>query len=281
MKASWSDNPVNVVVLASGVNKVPLYDGYTPGYKSLLPYHGRASVQYVLDALSTVDAIGQICILGPQALLEKELANRPADDRITLAEGGETFLESLVTGLERFRSSPAVLFVTADIPLLKPAAVSDFLSGCAQAKTEYPHNVFVSAVPRTDYVGDFRRFTKPFNRFRDISVCHGNLFLADPDLLENPALRERVNRLYAGRKGIWSRFAPGWQVALAYLIGVDLLHILTLKQMADFASRHLGVGIIPVLVHHPEITMDVDEAEDYQFVQEQIEKTAERLVPCN
>ncbi len=27
-----------------------------------------------------------------------------------------------------------------------------------------------------------------------------------------------------------------------------------------------GVGIIPVIVEHPEITIDVDEAADYEFV---------------
>jgi CTP:molybdopterin cytidylyltransferase MocA len=282
MKTSGSNGPINVVVLASGVNTIPLYEGYVPGYKALVPYDGRTSVQYVLDALSAVDRIGEICIEGPRALLEKELSDRRAkDDRITLVEGGDTFLDSLVIGLQHFRTSRVVLFVTADLPLITPGAVQDFLSACANATTEYAQNVYIAAAPKSSYTGGYRNFTKPFNWYRDIRVCHGNLFLLNPDLLGNKDLRKRVSRLYATRKSVWSRFAPGWQVALTYLIGVDLLHIVTLHQMAAIASRHLGVGIIPVLIDHPEITIDVDDQDDYRFVQDRIEERAKGLIPCS
>jgi hypothetical protein len=167
------------------------------------------------------------------------------------------------------------LFVTADLPLLTSEAVQDFLAGCrkkAAVSEHYAQNIHVSAVPRTSYQGDYRKFTKPFNRFRDIHVCHGNLFVVDTDLLNNRDIRKRVTRMYDGRKSILSRLAFGWQIALTYLIGVDLLHVLTLRYMAATASRFLGVGIIPVLVSHPEITIDVDDADDYEFVQRQILK---------
>jgi molybdopterin-guanine dinucleotide biosynthesis protein A len=280
MKAGLLDNRTDVVVLGGGLNTIPLYEGYEPGYKALIPYEGRASIHYVLDALSAVDAIGRICIEGPRALLKPELATRRPDSRLSLVEGGATFLESLLIGLEHFRDSRAVLFVTADLPLLTPEAVQDFLAGCADATTDYEQNLYVAAVPEESYMGDYTRATKPFNRYRDISACHGNLFLANPDLLENQDLRRRVERLYGGRKNGLSRLAVGLPLALTFLIGVDLFHFLTLRQMADYASRHLGIGIIPVLVNHPEITMDVDEPDDYQFVMGQIEKRTERLVAC-
>lgn len=270
MAVPKADPPIDVVVLAGGLNAIPLYDGYVPGYKALIAYKGRTSIDYVLDALRASPGIGRICIAGPRTLLEDTLSHRPAGGGITTVEGGATFLDSLIVGLEHFRSSRAVLFVTADMPLLTTGAVTDFLAGCAAAPTSRAQNIHVAAVPRTCYQGHYLTMTKPFNRYADIQVCHGNLFLIDTDLVDNQELRKRVAVMYDGRKTGLSRLAFGWQVALTYLIGVDLLHILTLRYMAERVSRLFGIGVIPVLVSHPEITVDVDGPEDYTFVQDQL-----------
>jgi CTP:molybdopterin cytidylyltransferase MocA len=281
MVSGTQGDPIDVVVLASGVNTIPLYDGYVPGYKALVPFDGKGSLQYVLDALFAVEVIGRIGIEGQREPLEREISGRRASGRIDLMDGGATFLDSVVIGLEHFRHAPAVLFVTADLPLLTPVAVADFLAACARATTTYEHNVFVSAVPRPRYTGAYRRFTKPFNHYRDIQVCHGNLFVADPGLLGNRDIRRQVNRLYSTRKSVLSRFVFGWRVALTYLIGVDLLHTVTLRRMAEVASQQLGVGVVPVLIDHPEITVDVDDADDYRFVRDRIEEQRrERTLPC-
>ena len=279
-EASESDTPVNVVILAGGLNTIPLYDGYVPGPKALISYEGKPSIEYVLDALCAAPGIGQICIEGPRALLQEALSNRvttQAQGRLAFVEGGATFPDSLVIGLEHFRSSRSVLFVTADLPLLTPQAVTDFLGGCAATTTTRKQNIHVAAVPQAAYTGEYRNATKPFNRYRDIHVCHGNLFRVDTALLNNHDIRKRVATMYDGRKSGLSRLAFGWHIALTYLIGVDLLHVLTLRYMAEIASRFLGVGIIPVLVSHPEITMDVDEADDYRFVQDRLRRPLESV----
>ena len=118
---------LDVVVLASGVNQVPLFEGYVPGYKALLPYHGKASIQYVLEALRGVPAVGRICVEGPCQQLQRELAAALSETErsLTVIEGGTTFLESLVRGLEHFATSKRVLFITADLPLVTPAAIQD------------------------------------------------------------------------------------------------------------------------------------------------------------
>lgn len=266
---SQSHGVLDVVVLASGLNQIPLYEGYVPGYKALIPYHGKASIQYVLDALSTVPHLGRICIEGPCALLEQELASRPDRARFTLVEGGSTFLDSLVVGLKHFAASAEVLFITADLPLVTPEAIEAFVAGAQASHAE----LCVSVVPRTCYTGPYQHFTKPFNRYRDISLCHGNLFRVSPKLLQDPALQARINAFYAGRKNaLKTTLALGWQLAVVYMIGVELLHVLTLAQLARFASRHLGFEIAPVIVAHPGISIDVDEPDDYTFVHDRIEE---------
>jgi CTP:molybdopterin cytidylyltransferase MocA len=266
---------LDVVVLASGVNQVPLFEGYVPGYKALLPYHGKASIQYVLEALRGVPTVGRICVEGPCQQLQQELAaalSEP-DHPLTLIEGGTTFLESLVLGLEHFSTSKRVLFITADLPLVTPAAIQDFLEAGTSARTG-DAQLAIAVVPRSCYTGPYHHFTKPFNRYRDIAICHGNLFLVDPQLLKLPQLKEKINKFYAGRKNaLLTTLALGWRLALVYMIGVELLHILTLRQLARFTSRQLGFTVAPVLVSHPGISIDVDEPDDYAFVRDRIEES--------
>lgn len=272
---SRDDGTIDVVVLASGVNQIPLFEGYEPGYKALIPFQGKASLLYVLEALDRVPAVGRVCIEGPVALLTEALKERLPDPRLTLCEGGKSFLDSIVIGLEHFRSSADVLFVTADIPLITPEAIVDFLAASDAAPTEYDENLYISVVSLDAYTGPYAHFTKPFNRYRDVSLCHGNLFRASPKLLDHPTLRPRIERLYAGRKNaLASALALGWQIAVSYMVGVELLHIARLGEMSAYASHHFGFGIVPVLTPHPEITIDVDEADDYDFVQARLAERA-------
>ncbi|WP_395141765.1 nucleotidyltransferase family protein [Armatimonas sp.] len=271
-----SSKAIDVVVLASGINRVSLFEGYVPGYKALIMYHGRTSIQYVLDALQGVPAVRRICIEGPRQLLEQELAGRLSKDPLfpekplTIIEGGVTFLDSLIVGLEHFAASPAVLFITADLPLVTAAAIEDFLCAYAYSASD----LAIAVVPRKSYTGAYTHFTKPFNRYRDISICHGNLFIASPKLLRKPALKAKINRFYAGRKNaIATTLALGWKLAFIYMFGVEIFHRLTLTQMAQVASKQLGFQITPLLIEHPGISIDVDEPDDYAFVRDRIEES--------
>ncbi|MEI6914740.1 MAG: hypothetical protein WCL39_06375, partial [Armatimonadota bacterium] len=70
----------------------------------------------------------------------------------------------------------------------------------------------------------------------------------------------------ARKNAVKSALATGWRVGLSYVVGVQLLHLLTLDEMARIASKRFDTGIVPVLIDHPEITVDIDESADYEFV---------------
>jgi len=270
--AGTAADRVNAVVLAGGINRIPLFDGYTPGYKALVPFRGRPSILYTLDALKAVPQVARVCIAGPEADLRPALEGTVyGGSACAFAAGGETLRDNIFSGLRHFAGSPRVLVLTADLPLITPQAIADFLAACERVKTADMTTLFLSVVPRRCYTGPYERFTKPFNRFRDIEVCHGNLWLADPRLLQNTQVTGRINRIYAARKNpVASALAVGPHVGLAYLLGVHLLHALTLERMTRIAARCFGVGSVPVIVEHPEITIDVDEPADYRFVVEQL-----------
>lgn len=266
---NWNSKSIDAVVMASGVNRIPLFEGYVPGYKALIPFHGRNSIEYVLDALEGVPAVKRICIVGPKDLLQDALDSRMSPRKLEFEQGGETLLDSMMAGLRHFQSSSAVLVISADLPLITPSAITDFLTAAATLTTDYDQNLYVSVAPKECYTGPYTGFSKGFNRFRDITLCHGNLFIADPRLAANHAATERVNSLYRGRKNaLTSALALGLRITIAYMLGVELLHIVSLRQMARIASYRFGFGIIPVVVNHPEIAIDVDEPNDYEFVRD-------------
>jgi hypothetical protein len=90
-------------------------------------------------------------------------------------------------------------------------------------------------------------------------------------LLQNSRATGRIDRIYRARKNpVATALAVGLPVGLAYVLGVHLLHALTLEQMTRIATRAFGVGGVPVILEHPEISIDVDEPADYRFVVEQL-----------
>src|SRR5262249_29955141 len=67
--AEMAGDSVNAVVLAGGINHRPLFEGYTPGYKALVPLRGRPAILYPLDALMAAPQVERVCIVGPEAEL--------------------------------------------------------------------------------------------------------------------------------------------------------------------------------------------------------------------
>ena len=262
---------VNVVVLAGGINKVPLFDGYEPGPKALLPVCGRPLLEYTLDALRGIPQVRRVCVVGPERDERLGVSATILSGSYEFAPGGRTLLDSISSGVRQCRGTPYILVVTADTPLLTRPVVEEFLTTCRGVRTPYPESVFLSMVPARCFTGMFRRVAKRFSRFRDVTVCHGNLALVTPGVVEKASAPGRLNTLYAARKSVVrSALAVGWQVGLSYLFGVHFWPVLTMERMSRIVSRRFGVGLIPVILERPEVAIDVDEPSDYCFVSAQL-----------
>lgn len=251
---------MDALVLAGGINRIQLYDGYVPGYKALVPFSGKISLQYVLDALSATQ-VRRVGIVGPKGL--RPAVRDPSD--YAFFPAGKTLMESLFIGLEHFRSCDALLCTTADLPLLSPKAITDFVRACTDQASD--GEIFWSLVPESAFTAPFAESTKGFNRFRDIAICHGNLYLLRPGPLLASNLRFRLNGLYRSRKSTArAALVLGPMVGLSYLIGVRLLRLFSLGEMTGLVSRRLALKLVPILLPHPEVCLDVDEPQDYTLV---------------
>ena len=266
---------VDAIVLAGGINHIELYPGYTPGYKSLLEVGGRPSIVYTLEALAATSRINRVCIVGPADELRPALAKHLPGRDYEFIDGGETFFESVEHGLRHLQGDDFVMVATADIPLITAGAIRDFLEACDGLESKFSENICISLVPREAYIGPYEQFTKHFNPFRDVEVCHGNLLLVDPGILDNEEATSRINAIYNARKNpLGTARAVGLRVGLSYAFGVEVTSLLSLQRMARIASWRFKLGLLPVLIDHPEITIDIDEPADYQFVLHQLEAAA-------
>ena len=254
---------VSAIIMAGGVNRISLYDGYRPGYKALLNINGTASIRYPLNALRQSRYVRDICVVGAR----EDLVDAVGDPAVAFTPPGGSLLESIVAGLSFYRDRAFVLATTADLALLSGTIVDAFIEACAATPTVFETNLFLSVVRKQDFTGPFGRVDKIMARFRDGTFCHGNVAIVQPALLDDAAAMERINAVYAGRKGaLSSALAFGARVALVFVIGVYLLHLLTIRQMAAIASRRFQMGIVPVPVPYPEVALDVDEPADYRLV---------------
>lgn len=264
---------LDAVILAGGVNKIPLYAGYTPGYKALLPFAGKPAIQYTIEALCDLPAVRRIVVAGPEAQVRDALAANGCRVACEYVPGGDSPMASVLNVLPHLKDRDRVLFTTSDLPLVTSASVQTFLDACAAAaQSPYPLNIYVSAVLRRAFTGPFARTRKGHMVFREGAVYHGNLALIEPGVFETPGIADLLERLYRRRKhGAASALTGGWRIALSYVFGAFLLRALTMEQMAAIASKRLGVGIIPVRVDSPEIAIDVDESGDYELVTRELE----------
>jgi GTP:adenosylcobinamide-phosphate guanylyltransferase len=269
----YSLERVEAVVLAGGINSIELFDGYRPGYKALLPFCGKPSIQYVVKALEQVPNVAHISIVGPVDELSRTL---PQSDHLDFISPGESMIDNILIGLRHFRKSPIVLFLTGDLPLVTPEAIRDFLKIASRIETPYEQNIFLSVVPKWSFHGAYQKRIKGFNRFKDIAVCHGNLLLVDPRCLAHSKMAVYFKKLYEARKStVRATLSISCSIGLVYLFGVHLFHLLRMDQMARMGSRHFNLGLIPAVLEHPEIALDVDEPEDYALVKELLEKNSE------
>jgi GTP:adenosylcobinamide-phosphate guanylyltransferase len=110
---------VPTVVMAGGVNRIPLYEGYVPGYKALVELGGRPCIQYPLRALRESRYVRDICVVGSQS----DLSAAVDDPDVVFTPGGASFLESVIAALSFYRDRDVVLATTADLPLLSAAIV--------------------------------------------------------------------------------------------------------------------------------------------------------------
>jgi CTP:molybdopterin cytidylyltransferase MocA len=251
---SLATQPVDAIVLAGSVNRIPLFPGARPGYKALVELHGKPLIAYVLDTLHQSAGIGRVLVVGAPEV-QAYAAQWP---RVEGVPDGHQLIRNAWRGL-RAAGTDRVLFCNPDQPLLRPEMVEDFLARALTTDGD-----LVSSWVREENLGPYTEGEHKFAEFGDGRYAHGNLFLVNRDMPDLEHVRAKLDRIYQARKNN-ARFA--WELGLdlfAHFLWAKLRGKLpSLEETLAIASRKFELKIVPVISPYPEIVLDIDEPEDF------------------
>lgn len=259
---------VSVLLLAGsrgGSDPVAVAAGVV--HKALAPVAGRPMIAHMLETLQAVPAIGRIVLLcdAPEALRAvPAVAEAEAAGRLTFAPAAASPARSVLAGLDRPETALPALVMTADAPLLTPAALSAFLAGVPPAVD------IAAAVASGDAVRQrFPENRRTFLRFRDGDVSGCNLFL-----IRTPEGRRAV--------AFWQRLETHRKrpLVMAALVGPGVILGYCLRRLTQAGAmrqlfRRTGAKGALVTIPYPEAAVDVDRPADLVLVEKVL---AERAV---
>lgn len=246
--------PVDAIVLAGSMNRIPLFPGNRPGRKALVPIQGRPLIAFALDALTKARSVGRTLVVGSPEVLEYATRWPRVDGLVE----GTSLVDNAWRGLEA-SASERVLFCNPDQPLLTPEMVDFFVEQAVRRDAD-----LVTSWARLEDLGAYTEGHHKFARFGDGEYAHGNLFLARRRFPNAPQVRRRLDRLYGARKNVY-RFAweLGPELFLRFLVSLVCRRLPSLENALEIGGRSFGISMAGVVCPHPEIVLDIDEPEDY------------------
>ena len=225
--------------------------------KGLIPIDGRASIEYVVDAMRGVPGMRKIVLVGDKAAY---LHHPVAANLDGIIDEGSDLWHNLLRAIRFLNEDRRVLLATSDTPLLTAEALCSFLGKCDPgADLCYP------VTRRTATASLFHRRLWVFLPLRDGWLTHTCTVLFDPRLmLKNQDFAERF---ISRRKDLWGaasavglrfmvRFLLGWYLPFLRYDPPGIAHQIELMTGARKAQG--------VVLEYPEIALDLDKPSDVE-----------------
>ena len=202
-------------------------------------------LEWVVDALQSSDEIANLCIVGLPAL-DGLAFNQPVD---CLPDHGG-IAQNAIAGVKYFkeRGGEYIMVSTADIPLITPSMISEFISQCRP----FDAAVYYAFHSRQAVEDRFPRSGRTFFKLRDQEVTSSNVGIVHTTLLDtDPALWAAIAN---------ARKAP-WRIARLVGLGTLLRFLckrIGIEDAATIASRTFDRPVKFMLNRTVEFGMDGD-----------------------
>ena len=246
------------VVLAGAPNSGKLKEASSENYEALILLAGKPLVGWVVDALAESPFVEEIIVVGPK----KELAAALGEDwppKGKVVQAGDTLLDNLKLGGEA-AASERLLLVTADLPLLRPEIVDEFLTRAGETGASLCYPI----VSKEDTLAMFPEAERIFVRLEEDTFTGGNfLYLEKHILREASQLFEKV---IAARKRPWQLV----RILGSSFVFSFLFRTLSIAKIEERAKR-LGLNARAIPMRQAEVGCDVDKPKDLQLVKRVLE----------
>ena len=211
---------------------------------------------YVTDALAACPAVGRMFVVGDVS----------AGDGYTVVPPADSLLENVMRGLDATRGNVPLLLATSDIPLLTPAAVTDFLAQAVPLGADFAYAI----VPRAVCTARFPTLKRTTLKLKEGQFTGGNLMLVNPAFLRDH--QQSIADAYAARKQ---------PLRLARMLGAGLLgrvllsqllspRLLSIAQLERGVKRLLGGTARAVVSNFAEVGTDCDSPADFAVAEREL-----------
>jgi GTP:adenosylcobinamide-phosphate guanylyltransferase len=249
---------MNVLITAGGIPapEDTLYQATQGGYKALIPLAGKPIIQWIVDAFSVCEGIGDLVIVG----LPADTPIRSSHKIHFLPDQGDLVLNTR-SGLEGLRQiAPGEeygLMCAGDVPSINPEMVAWFLKNVPALQADLVYTI----VERKVMEATFPESKRTYLRLKDKEVCGGDMFAIRTD--------RRIQDLPIWEKLVAARKNPLKQAAM---FGFDTLFLIltrqiTVQQLEVKLSGKLGLNARTLPTPFAEMGMDVDKLFQFQIVE--------------
>ena len=249
-------NQVDAVVLAGARNTGRLRKMDSSFYEASIEIAGRPMLYYVLDALTAVPEIRRIVVTAPSGAFEGDWQGK-----VAFLPAADSMLENIRRGIAALDGEGKVLIVTSDIPLINPAAISDFIRRCKGREAD----IYYPIICRDANDREFPGVKRTYVRLREGVFTGGNMALVSPEIIDKCAAI--IERAIAMRKNpLQLSRLLGFKFIIKFLL--NQLSLREIEARVQDVLRCRGVGVISP---YPQVGIDVDKPSDLELVRQLLE----------
>lgn len=224
--------------------------------KAFIPINRKPMLCAVLETLKGTRGISRIAVVGPVAELTPFIEQYGV---IVVPEKG-SIPENIKSGFDTLQPRQHFLISSADIPLLTPMAVENFLELCRPYELDFYYPIVSKANNEKRFPGVERTYVT----LLDGVFTGGNIFLVNPGGLE--ASLPRIQHFFDLRK---SPVKMAASLGFGFVIKLFTKR-LTLSELEERVSGMFGLKGRAVISGYAEIGTDVDKPTDLLLARKEL-----------
>jgi GTP:adenosylcobinamide-phosphate guanylyltransferase len=252
---------MDAIVTAGGIPQPgdPLYVYSNGDSKALIDIAGKPMVQWVLDALGDSKKVDNVIVIGLTAK-----SGLTCKKPLHFISNQGRMLANIVAGVDKSielnKTTEYVLLVSSDIPALKGEMVDWLVDTATQTRDDIYYGVCPRDVMEARFPASHRTYTK----LKDMQVCGADMNVIHVSMT--------TDHLDTWEQLIGNRKSPLRQAAV---VGWDTLFQLftrqiTLQELADKASKRIGIKGRIIIWNQAEPCMDVDKPHQLEIMRQDL-----------
>jgi len=218
--------------------------------KALIKINGKEMIRYIVEAFKGLDFIDTIAVVGPKESL------LPIEDQVdVIVDSAASMSDNILRGVSIFPDDEMILISTADIPMITPEAIRDFVEKSLAMDADFYYPIVSKEENEKKYPGVKRTYVK----IKDGTFTGGNIVMVRAGKVKECIKRAEAFMTY--RKKPWK---------LARIFGLKfifkfMLGILTINELQERVVELFNIKARAIISSYPEIATDVDKDSDLEL----------------